>query len=162
MERLILSLRLKRAFLLIDPKHGLKRTDVELLRLLRENAISHQVVLSKADRILFRRSGNMTKNQLKENTQHLRRICEDLRKEIQPANSERPVALGELISCSAEKSLIGQRIGINNLRWAVLTAAGLNDVGKKMPMPRVAPGKLEPTESHHRTPFVDHVQIGHH
>jgi len=134
MGKLMAVTRLKRAFLLIDSHHGLKTSDAELLRLLRENGISHQVILSKADKIVFHGSKNLSKHQLKNNTQNLKKICERLREKVQPVGCEYPVALGELIACSAEKSVEGERIGINNLRWAVLSAAGLNDLRKKMPV----------------------------
>jgi len=142
--------RLKRAFLLIDSQHGLKPSDAELLRLLRENGISHQVILSKADKIVVHGSKNLSKQQLKNNTQNLLKICERLRKKVQPVGCEYPVALGELIACSAEKSVEGERIGINNLRWAVLIAAGLNDLGKKTPVLQLPVKNIEPDEVHHK------------
>ena len=131
--------RLKRAFLLIDSKHGLKQTDKELLEMFRQNAISHQVVLSKADRIVCGGPKAPTDQQLHVRSEVLRGICEDIREAIQPADSEGPVALGELIACSAEKSIDGTRLGINHLRWAVLASTGSNSptigVSKTLPSP---------------------------
>ena len=128
--KLMLIPRLKRAFLLIDPHHGLKGTDKDLLHLLRQKGISHQVILSKVDRIMFPNSKLLTKHQWKNNTRGLVRMFDNIRKEIQPAKCEYPVALGELIACSAIKSVLGERIGINNLRRAILAAAGLHDKEK--------------------------------
>lgn len=129
--------RLKRAFLLVDAKHGLKQTDKELLEMFRQHAISHQVVLSKADRIVCGGPKAPTDQQLHLRSESLRGICENIREAIQPAHSEGPVALGELIACSAEKSIDGKRLGINHLRWAVLAATGLlnpaNGVSKALP-----------------------------
>ena len=142
--------RLKRAFLLIDSQHGLKTSDVELLRLLRENGISHQVILSKADKIVFHGSKILSKQQLKNNTQNLKKISERLREKVQPVDCEYPVALGELIACSAEKSVEGERIGINNLRWAVLTAAGLNDLRKRTPVVQLPVKSIELDEVAHK------------
>ena len=119
-----MTVRLKRAFLLIDSKHGLKQTDKELLELFRQYAISHQVILSKADRIICGGSKFPNNDQLRGRSEALRATCDNIREEIQPADSEGPVALGELIACSAEKSIDGKRIGINNLRWAVMVATG--------------------------------------
>lgn len=117
----------------MDPHHGLKSSDKELLNLLRQHGISHQVVLSKADRILWPGSkALLKKNQLKNNTARLMRLCEKLRPEIQPINCEFPVALGELISCSAEKKIEGQSIGVDELRWAMIRAAGLDAPQKKL------------------------------
>ena len=115
---------MKRAFLLVDTGHGLKDTDKELLRLLRQQGVSHQVVLSKADRVIFSGPGTPNTQQLGTRSEILRQICQDIHQEIQPPNSDGPVALGEIIACSAERSFRGKRLGINNLRWAVLAATG--------------------------------------
>ena len=123
--------RLKRAFVLIDAEHGLKQNDKELLKLLRQNAVSHQVILSKADRIIM--SGPRTPNdhQLHVRSEKLRKVCESIRHDIQPRDSDMPVALGELIACSATKSINGKRLGINHLRWAVLAATASHSSGRK-------------------------------
>jgi len=42
---------LKRAYLLIDARHGLKAVDVEALAALDEAAVSYQIVLTKADKL---------------------------------------------------------------------------------------------------------------
>jgi GTP-binding protein len=41
---------LKRVFLLIDARHGIKPNDEETMKLLDEAAVSYQVVLTKADK----------------------------------------------------------------------------------------------------------------
>lgn len=41
---------LKRVFLLIDARHGIKPNDTEMMKLLDEAAVSYQVVLTKADK----------------------------------------------------------------------------------------------------------------
>jgi GTP-binding protein len=41
---------LKRVFLLIDARHGIKENDKETMRLLDEAAVSYQAVLTKADK----------------------------------------------------------------------------------------------------------------
>jgi GTP-binding protein len=41
---------LKRVFLLIDARHGIKPNDTEIMKLLDEAAVSYQVVLTKADK----------------------------------------------------------------------------------------------------------------
>lgn len=42
---------LKRVFVLIDSRHGIKPIDVELMEMLDTSAVSYQVVLTKADKI---------------------------------------------------------------------------------------------------------------
>ena len=133
--------RLKRAFLLVDAKHGFKRSDENLLALLRDNAISHQIILSKIDRIPLpwppRNSSTETKRQT--NSDQLHQILEEIRAKVQPGNTNRPEALGEIIGCSGEKSIKpgGQKLGINNVRWAILEATGLSKNVR-----RVSPSKV--------------------
>ncbi len=42
---------LRRVFLLIDSRHGLKNTDMEIIALMDESAVSYQVVFTKTDKI---------------------------------------------------------------------------------------------------------------
>ena len=44
---------LKRVFVLVDARHGLKREDEPVMKLLDEAAVSYQIVLTKADKISF-------------------------------------------------------------------------------------------------------------
>lgn len=43
--------QLKRVFLLIDSRHGLKANDIEIMDMLDETAVSYQVILTKIDKI---------------------------------------------------------------------------------------------------------------
>lgn len=125
--------RLRRAFVLVDPLHGLKSSDEMLLQSLRENAISHQVILSKVDRILFTGTKSLSEAQLQSNIAQLREICEGVRAKIQPGKSDGPEALGEIIGCSADTKLDKERkLGLDQVRWAVLTAAGLGNEKRKL------------------------------
>ena len=123
--------RLRRAFLLVDALHGLKPSDEEILSLFRQNAISHQIILSKVDRILFAKS-RPSLARMERNAPELGRICQDLRCEIQPGKGDGPEALGEIVTCSAEANLEGKKLGINNVRWAVLAATGLGEGQRKL------------------------------
>lgn len=123
--------RLRRAFLLVDALHGLKRSDEEILSLFRQNAISHQIILSKVDRVLFPKS-RPSLARMKRNCPELGRICEHIKGKIQPGNADGPEALGEIVTCSAEATLEGKKLGINNVRWAVLSATGLGEEKRKL------------------------------
>lgn len=123
--------RLRRAFLLVDALHGLKRSDEEILSLFRQNAISHQIILSKVDRVLFPKS-RPSLARMKRNCPELDRICEQMKGKIQPGNGDGPEALGEIVTCSAEATLEGKKLGINNVRWAVLSATGLGEEKRKL------------------------------
>lgn len=113
--------------MLVDARHGLKSSDEVLLAELRRNAVSHQVILSKVDKILM--PGPKTPSILKLHD-HSRKLGEKykyIRAQLQSGNFDGPAALGEIISCSAEKSLgRGRRPGINQVRWAILAATGLD------------------------------------
>lgn len=83
---------LRRVFLLIDARHGLKPNDLDVLDLLDAAAVSYQVVFTKADKI---KQG----------------ARETLASETSKALRPRPAAFPEIIMTSAEK---GE--GINELR----------------------------------------------
>lgn len=89
---------LKRVFLLIDARHGVKTVDRDIIELLNEAAVSFQAVLTKSDKI---------------NAYKLAEVAtltaEQMRKE--------PAAFPMLLASSAEK-----RLGIDTLRAAVATA----------------------------------------
>ena len=42
---------LKRVFVLIDARHGIKANDLEIMKLMNETAVSYQIVLTKADKL---------------------------------------------------------------------------------------------------------------
>ncbi len=88
--------QLKRVFLLIDARHGIKTTDADVLDLMDEAAVSYQVVLTKIDKISaaqFDRVQAETAAQL----------------------AKHPAAHPEIIATSAEK-----RLGIGDLRAAIV------------------------------------------
>ncbi|KAL9609764.1 MAG: hypothetical protein Q9167_005493 [Letrouitia subvulpina] len=138
MKYLLKRKQLVRAFVLIDAHHGCKRSDQTLLAALRQNAISHQVVASKIDRVLFPGRKQHSERLLKANTPDLLRKFEEIQEQLNFIESEGPRPLGELIGCSAEASIEnGKRLGINNLRWAVLAATGFsttNDISYSLPI----------------------------
>lgn len=144
MKYLVGRRQLRRAFVLIDALHGLKRTDVAILRSLRESAISHQVILSKVDRILFLR--NPSEEKLQRNVAELRRIFEGVRNKIQPGKSDGPEALGEIIAFSADKKLDRDRkVGLDQVRWAILEATGLSDKTQRLSPLKIVDKDKEPT-----------------
>ncbi len=92
---------LRRVFVLIDSRHGLKKIDEEVLDLLDKAAVSYQIVLTKADKIKPPALKKLEATTL-----------EAIRK--------RPAAFPELISTSSEKST-----GVDDLKGAIVFAAGL-------------------------------------
>ncbi|KAF8467633.1 P-loop containing nucleoside triphosphate hydrolase protein [Kalaharituber pfeilii] len=105
----------RRAFILIEATHGPKPNDIQLLDLLGANGISYQLVLSKVDK---------TRDepwQLETVFSVLHEMITDKKQRLGTS------ALGEIIGTAGDPPKKGaQRIGISDLRWAVMVAAGLD------------------------------------
>jgi GTP-binding protein len=93
---------LKRVYVLIDARHGIKKNDEEVLDLLDKAAVSYQLVLTKADKI--KQAGVP------------RLVAETLAK-----ISKRPAAFPEVLATSSEK---GE--GIETLRAAIARTVSEN------------------------------------
>lgn len=91
---------LKRAFVLIDSRHGVKAADHEIMDLLDVAAVSFQAVLTKAD---------------KPKASHLAKVTESLHSDL----AKHPAAFPEVLTTSAEK---GE--GLAALRAAIVLAGG--------------------------------------
>jgi len=116
---------LKGTFLLVDAEHGVKKSDQRLLALIKELGIPYQVILSKADKIVFPGSRKPSQEALEARFSSLRRTMESVKKAIQPDSEDDGGAVGEVIACSSEKWIEGRRMGIDEVRFAMLRAAGL-------------------------------------
>jgi len=90
---------LKRVYVLIDSRHGIKKNDAEVLDLLDKAAVSYQIVLTKIDKI---KAAGVPK------------LMDDTMKLI----AKRPAAFPQLISTSSEKGR-----GIDELRAAIALVA---------------------------------------
>ncbi len=90
---------LKRVYLLIDARHGIKKNDSEVLDLLDKAAVSYQIVLTKIDKI--KQAG-------------VPRLMADTAQLIR----RRPAAFPGLIATSSEKGL-----GLDELRAAIALVA---------------------------------------
>lgn len=89
---------LKRVYLLIDSRHGIKKIDEEVMELLDKAAVSYQIILTKIDKI---------------RPPALARLSEETRNQIE----KRPAAFPEIVATSSEKGF-----GIDDLRAAILQA----------------------------------------
>ncbi|KAJ5138358.1 uncharacterized protein N7515_003206 [Penicillium bovifimosum] len=121
--------QLRRAFLLIDSMHGIKQTDAEILRLFRHNAIPHQIILSKVDKFLARKVKQMKTGVTPASLERLHLLLQGIKPIVQPGPgaSEGPGALGEILTCSAEAHIgPGRSLGIDAVRWSILSAAGID------------------------------------
>lgn len=88
---------LRRVFVLIDARHGIKTVDAEILSLLDRSAVTFQVVLTKVDKIL-------------------RHEREAVIEQVKGALASHPAAFSELVVTSSEK---GE--GIETLRAIIAT-----------------------------------------
>ncbi|PBP24984.1 hypothetical protein BUE80_DR004160 [Diplocarpon rosae] len=116
---------LKRAFLLVDAEHGIKETDMQILRMFESQEVPYQVVLSKADKVMrwgTKSIGDAAMGQGLQKLDDLMRVVKDV---VQPDPEEDGFAVGEIISCSSTRYLMKERPGINAVRFAMLQAAGL-------------------------------------
>jgi GTP-binding protein len=89
---------LKRVFVLIDARHGLKSTDTEVLGLLDRAAVSYQLVLTKTDKIKVPAAARLVEETL-------------------AAVQRRPAAFPAVLATSSETGA-----GIDELRSAVMAA----------------------------------------
>lgn len=120
--------QLKRAFVLIDIHHGVKDTDVQLLDLLVQHQVPHQLLLSKVDKKLCVGSKLPRPEQFDARVQELTATMMQLRRVVEPpeGNVTETLAIGEVLACSAEMSHAGKKLGIDAVRFAMLRAAGLH------------------------------------
>uniref|UniRef100_A0A093V3I7 Putative GTP-binding protein EngB n=1 Tax=Talaromyces marneffei PM1 TaxID=1077442 RepID=A0A093V3I7_TALMA len=140
----------KQTFILIDLIHGIKSHDQQILTLLRQYAIPHQLVVSKVDRVLCDRVQTI-KHWHYERTVRivklagLQRQLDELRTmdqipsdpnspryelATQLAATKGPPPLGEIIAVSAMKDVAKNMkksyLNIDALRWSIMQATGFD------------------------------------
>ncbi|KAF9700651.1 hypothetical protein EKO04_001454 [Ascochyta lentis] len=126
---------LRRVFVLLDAEHGVKDKDRSILASLRLAGVSHQVILSKMDKLYIppskeiKKAGKGTKLKSKGAVGALRGKMRELLPDIKPAVGGG--ALGEILACSSEVLVEGKRLGIEDVRFAVLKAVGLEGEERK-------------------------------
>lgn len=115
--------QLRRAFVLVNPAHGLKKGDLQMLDLLRAHGISHQFIACKCDH---------------EAIKNLPEVLQKLQHEIgaqASSNSTTPLLLtvNDLLAVGAlgdgkanQRTKPNAMKGLGDVRWAILRAAGLD------------------------------------
>lgn len=98
---------LRRVFVLIDSRHGLKKNDLAMMDDLDVAAVSYQIVLTKTDKL---KKGQLAR----------------MLEATQAALLKRPAAHPEVIASSSEKN-----IGIDELRAAIASLVDLSELGYK-------------------------------
>ncbi|KAH8150139.1 uncharacterized protein LAJ45_05825 [Morchella importuna] len=104
----------RRAFLLIDAKHGLKRNDLQLLEQFGQEGISYQIVLSKIDRV---------------KPKDLEKLFKEVRGLMENGIPGANAGLGEILATAGDPAKKGEKkVGLSDLRRAILVASGLEGV----------------------------------
>ena len=88
---------LKRVFVLIDSRHGIKKVDLEIMEMLDKAAVTYQIVLTKTDKI---------------SSKALEKVLTETRKIIK----EHAAAYVSVLATSSEKKL-----GLNELRYEIFS-----------------------------------------
>lgn len=140
--------QLRRAFLLVSPKHGFKDADIKMLELLQTEGISHQLIATKCDDM-----GGL---------QNVQEALERLSQEVKQHLGDRQVALQTLNDILAvggtgdgagnNRVRRSEMRGVEDVMWAVLRATGLDEYAMR------AAG-LQPAVSHTQTLDKAHTNI---
>lgn len=113
-------------FVLIDPSHGLKAHDKDILSILRERAISHQVIGTKLDAVLVKGGHNKFRGYNQSRLDDLIEKRDKIRENIVSEIPSGPGALDDFLFCSVQKKEpLLNKMGVDHIRWAILRAAGL-------------------------------------
>ncbi|KAG8531015.1 uncharacterized protein KY384_004372 [Bacidia gigantensis] len=134
--------QLKMIYVLVDSVHGLKSSDQQLLSLLKQEHLAHQIVLTKVDRLLYTADKKRSFENLVLQLPLLDKFTADIK------SSAGVIAPSEIVCCSSEVSVGGpDKLGLETLRWSILKATGLNS--EKLP---VAKNAWKPGDLYHDNP----------
>lgn len=127
--------QLRRAFVLVDSEHGLKSTDLTILEHLFRKGIPHTIVLSKIDKLVHPHSNFPSFERLQSGVVEVKKKTEAVRAQLKKDVWGGRDAASDILCVSSERSLdeFGinrEKIGINELRWAILCACGLQESKK--------------------------------
>lgn len=123
--------QLRRAFVLVNPKHGLKTSDLQILELLKTQGISHQLIACKSDSL----SATNLREALYEIEMQLETKFGDKAKRHGPTilTINDILAVGGLGDGKSNKKLNDSNMrGVQEVQWAVLRAAGLEQYAKSI------------------------------
>jgi GTP-binding protein len=130
--------QLRRTFVLIDAEHGLKNSDVALLSHLRKEGVAYSVIMSKVDKLLHPNLKVPGPEKLRNGLEKLRVAREEVRQELKEAFNDGRDVRDDILCCSSEKSLDERsgwrsKLGVDELRWAILNASGIESDEAGMP-----------------------------
>lgn len=113
--------QLRRAFVLVNPSHGLKKQDLQMLELLRGHGISHQMIACKADKIKASEAPVLFNAMQAEIEKYF-----SGKRQVPVLMTVRDIlTIGGLEEKKDKTRWIESAQGLDDVRWAVLRAAGL-------------------------------------
>jgi GTP-binding protein len=89
--------QLKRAFLLVDSEHGIKNSDRQLLALFKEHSVPHQIVMSKADRVISPDNRTSSDSAFAGRLFNLRKTMENVKDEVDQTQRAKSMLLVRLL-----------------------------------------------------------------
>lgn len=134
--------QLRRTFVLIDAEHGLKSSDVALLTHLRTQGVPYSIVMSKVDKLIHPGSKPPGPQKLENCLLKLKVACDDVRSTLRAAFNDGRDVRDDILCCSSEKSLDERsgwrsKLGVDELRWAILNSSGLESDEAGLPKRKV-------------------------
>jgi len=116
--------QLRRAFVLVNPVHGLKSSDLQTLELLRNNGISHQLVASKCDEAKASQLPSLLENIGKTVEKHF----DKQQGGITLVTLNDVFAVGGVGDGRLNTKVVkGKMTGLDDVRWAIIRATGLEE-----------------------------------
>lgn len=124
MKYLTARRQLRRAFVLVNPLHGLKEQDLQMLELLRGNGIPHQMIACKADRMKVAEAPGLLQAMQTQIDQHFSR-----KRQVPLLMTVKDIlTVGGLAQTKEHTSRwLESAQGLHDIRWAILRAAGLEE-----------------------------------
>ena len=132
--------QLRMVYVLLNSDHHPKESDFKLLMLLRNEGVPHQIVMSKVDKILYPKSKAPTQHALHKQLKRLevkrKEFLYNVDEAAKKEGANRGVMVRDMLCVSSMKSLgynggKPKMIGIDELRWSVLTACGMEGVAEE-------------------------------
>lgn len=143
--------QLRRAFLLVNPAHGLKKGDMQILRLLQGQQIPHQLIACKCDH-----------DSIKNLSVALGSMQEQVKRTLERGKQPKLTIVNDLLAVGGIgdgkgnlKIRAEQMRGVEDVRWAVLRAAGLDEYAMGILRSGGLPPKLKVAQPTLNTPVVE-------
>lgn len=123
MKYLTARRQLRRAFVLVNPLHGMKEQDLQMLELLRSNGIPHQMIACKADRMKAAEAPVLLSAMQTQIDTHFAK-----KRQVPLLMTVKDIlVVGGLAQSKDNFRWIESAQGLHDIRWAILRAAGLDE-----------------------------------